>query len=334
VHFPFPALLCDVGGTNVRFAVAHAPGQRAEMVGMAKTDDFTGLVDAARHVMRDQPVAPRSLIACAAGPALGRTLQLTNASWRIDGVAVARDLGLAQGLLLNDFEAMAFALPSLGADDVRPIGVGAPAPGHRLVLGPGTGLGVAALAEIDGRFVAMPTEAGHMDFGPVGDEEERLWPHIERFHGRVTAETVISGPGLERLYGARLAASGRARQRLTAAEITLAGLRQHAADEAGDARETLRLFWKLAARFAGDMAIAFMARGGVTLAGGVLPRIEAVLDERAFRAAFEAKAPMDALARSIPTRLVVAQQAVLQGMAAIAARPDRFAIDYGARSWR
>ncbi len=334
MQFPFPVLLSDIGGTNVRFAMARAPGQRAEVVGLARTGDFTGLVDAARHVVRAQPIAPRSLIACAAGPALGRTLQLTNAAWRIDGVAAARDLGLAQGLLLNDFEAMAFSLPSLGAQDVRAIGAGAPAPGARLVLGPGTGLGVAALAEIDGRFVAMPSEAGHVDLGPVGDEEERLWPHIERFHGRVTSETVLSGPGLERLYSARLAASGRARQRLTAAEITLAGLRQDSANEEGDARATLRLFWRLAARFAGDMAIVFMARGGVTLAGGVLPRLEALLDERAFRAAFEAKSPMDALARSIPTRLVVAQQAVLQGMAAIAAHPERFAIDYAARSWR
>ncbi|MDB5595043.1 MAG: glucokinase [Hyphomicrobiales bacterium] len=329
MQFPFPALLCDIGGTNVRFAMAHAPGARAQVVGLARTDDFTGLVDAARHVMREQPLAPRSLVACAAGPALGRTLQLTNADWRIDGVSVARDLGLEQGLLLNDFEAMAFSLPSLGAEDVRAIGPHAPGAGCRIVLGPGTGLGVAALAEIDGRFVAMPSEAGHVDFGPVGAEQERLWPHIERFHGRVTSETVLSGPGLERLYAARLTAAGAPVRRLTAAEITLAGLR-----EEGEARETLRLFWRLAARFAGDMALVYMARGGVTLAGGVLPRIESLLDERAFRESFEAKSPMDALARSIPTRLVTAQQAVLHGMAAIAAQPERFAIDYGARNWR
>ena len=116
--------------------------------------------------------------------------------------------------------------------------------------------------------------------------------------------------------------------KITAAQITAAGL---AAE--GVERETLRRFWRLAARFAGDMAIAFLARGGVTLAGGVLPRLAPLLDEAEFRSAFEAKAPMDGLARAIPTRLVTAPNAVLAGMAGIAARPERFAIDYAARLW-
>ena len=87
------------------------------------------------------------------------------------------------------------------------------------------------------------------------------------------------------------------------------------------------------ARFAGDMAVTFVATGGVTLSGGVLPRVVDFLDDAAFRAAFEAKAPVDALARSIATRLITRSDAVLAGMAAIAARPDRYAIDYGARKW-
>lgn len=328
--FPYPVMLCDIGGTNVRFAIAESAPQRAQLLSVAKTAHFPGLTEAARHVSREHGVAPRSLIACGAGPILGRTLQLTNAAWRVDGAQAAAALRLDQGLLLNDFEAMAFSLPSLGQEDVRVIGAaGPPIPGTRLVLGPGTGLGVAALAEVDGRFVAMPSEAGHVDFGPVGDEEERIWPHIERFHGRVTAETAISGPGLERLHAARLAALGRTPLHLTAVEITQAGLR-----EEGDARESVRLLLRLAARFAGDMAITFIARGGVTLAGGVLPRIVSLVDDHAFRRAFEAKAPMDVLARSIQTRLVTAPQAVLHGMAAIAAAPERFGIDYATRCWR
>ena len=87
------------------------------------------------------------------------------------------------------------------------------------------------------------------------------------------------------------------------------------------------------ARFAGDMAVTFVATGGVTLAGGVLPRVVNFLDEAAFRQGFEAKAPVDGLARRIPTRLVIRQDAVLVGMAAIAASPGRYAIDYGSRAW-
>lgn len=327
--FPTPVLICDIGGTNVRFALVDHAGAKARLLGVARTADHDGLAAAARAVMREHGVSARSFIACGAGPVRGRGLHLTNAAWRIDGPSVARELGLEQGLLFNDFEAMAFSLPSLHAQDVRAVGPWREAPGVRLALGPGTGLGVSALAEIDGRFVALPSEAGHIDFGPASEDEARIWPHVERVHGRVTAETVISGPGLERIHTARLAALGRPPARPTAVEITREGLR---AD--GDARESLRLLWRLTARFAGDMAVTFLARGGVTLAGGVLPRLVDLLNEPAFRAVFEAKAPMDKLAHDIGVRLVTAPHAVLTGMAAIAAAPERFAIDYEARLWK
>lgn len=327
--FPHPVLLCDVGGTNARFALAGAPGERPVPLVAGKTAADASFVDAARAVMRAAPQTPRTMLVCAAGPMIGRTIQLTNAAWRIDGPEAARQLGLAQGLLFNDFEAMAYALASLGPEDARLIGPGPwPPGGLQVVLGPGTGLGVAALAQVDGRYAALPTEAGHVEAGPVGPDEEALWPHLERVHGRITAESVLSGPGLARLYAAHRLALGQPPLARTPAEITTAGLAG-----AGSEREALVLFWRLAARFAGDMALTFLARGGVTIAGGVLPRLLPLLDDAAFRRAFEAKAPMDGLARAIPTRIVTSGAAVLTGMAAIAAAPERFAIDYGKRLW-
>jgi glucokinase len=339
VTFPFPVLLCDIGGTNVRYALASAPGARPEPVGKSLTADARAFPESALAALGQARLRPRSIMVCAAGPMAGRSLKLTNADWVIDGPAAARAIGVEQGLLLNDFEALAYALPSLGPQDARSIGtVAEPTDGLRLVLGPGTGLGLSALARVDGRYAALPSEAGHMGFGPCGPEEEAFWPLLERVHGRITAEAVLSGPGLARVHAARLAAQGAptpgmttaqiTTAQITAAQITAAGL---AAE--GAARETLRRFWRLAARFAGDMAIAFLARGGVTLAGGVLPRLAPLLDEAEFRSAFEAKAPMDGLARAIPTRLVTAPDAVLAGMAGIAAQPERFAIDYAARLW-
>ena len=112
-------------------------------------------------------------------------------------------------------------------------------------------------------------------------------------------------------------------------EVTAAAL----ADPKGEAAASLRLYWRIVARFAGDMAVTFVATGGVTLSGGVLPRVVDFLDDAVFRAAFEAKAPVDALARSIATRLITRSDAVLAGMAAIAAGPDRYAIDYDSRKW-
>ena len=327
--FPHPVLLCDIGGTNARFALARTPGERPVALLAARTAASPGLVEAAREAMRVSPQLPRSMIVCAAGPMVGRTVRMTNAAWRIDGPETARQLGLAQGLLFNDFEAMAYALASMSAVDARPIGATPwPAAGLQVVLGPGTGLGVAALALIEGRFSALPTEAGHIDFGPVGAQEEALWPHLQRVHGRITAEAVLSGPGLERLYAARRTAVGHPPEARTAPEITMAGLAGP-----GDERDALLLLWRLAARFAGDMAIAYLARGGVTLAGGVLPRIQALLDEAEFRRAFEAKQPLEMLVRAIPTRLVTSGEAVLAGMATIAATPERFAIDYPNRLW-
>ncbi|MDP2355059.1 MAG: glucokinase [Beijerinckiaceae bacterium] len=327
--FQYPALFCDIGGTNARFAMSHAPDQRPVPVSVSKTAANDKFLDVARAVIRSAPEAPRCMLVCAAGPMAGRTIKLTNADWLIDGPETARELGLTQGLLFNDFEAMAYALPALTSEDVRYIG---PLPwardGLQVVLGPGTGLGVAALAQIDGRYAALPTEAGHIDAGPVGPEEEALWPHIARVHGRITAECLLSGPGLARLHAARRAILGLPAQDLTPAQITQAGLAAP-----GDERDALVLFLRIAARIAGDMAITFLARGGVTLAGGVLPRLEPLLDDADFRAAFESKAPMDVLARTIPTRLVTSGFAVLAGMAAIAAAPERFAIDYANRLW-
>jgi glucokinase len=248
----------------------------------------------------------------------------------MDGPEAARRTGLAQGLLLNDFEAQALSLPAVPEAWVKRIGPLAFGPeGPQVILGPGTGLGVAALVEADGRFTAVSSEACHIDFGPLWPEEFALWPHLERAHGRVTSESVISGVGMARVHRARMMAQGHVDPRLDPPAVTAAAQ----AEPNGEAAASLRLYWRIVARFAGDMAVTFVATGGLTLAGGVLPRVLDFLDEAAFREAFEAKAPVDGLAKRIPTRLVTREDAVLVGMAAIGAAPDRYAIDYGSRAW-
>ncbi len=328
--FPFPVLVCDTGGTNVRFAIRTDPGAPLGGIVHLVTDDYPGLPEAVEAATPKLGARPRSMIVCGAGPVVGRTLKLTNAPWLMDGPETALRVGLAQGLLLNDFEAQALSLPAIPDDWTRRIG---PLPfggkGPHLILGPGTGLGVAALVEAEGRFTPVSSEGGHIDFGPLWPEEFALWPHLERVFGRVTSESVLNGAGLARLHRARMMTLGRPDPLNEPPEVTAAAL----ADPKGDAADSLRLYWRIVARFAGDMAVTFVATGGVTLSGGVLPRVIDFLDDAAFRAAFEAKAPVDALARSIATRLITRSDAVLVGMAAIAARPDRYAIDYAARKW-
>jgi glucokinase len=328
--FPFPALVCDTGGTNVRFALVGEPGARLSDIVHLHTGDYPGLAEAIEAAVPKLGARPRSTIACGAGPVVGRTLKLTNAPWVMDGPEAARRTGLSQGLLLNDFEAQALSLPTIPEVWERRIGpLRFGAEGPQVILGPGTGLGVAALVEADGRFTPVSSEACHIDFGPVTPEEFALWPHLERAHGRVTSESVISGAGLARVHRARRMTQGLADPHVEPPAVTAAAL----ADPEGEEAMSLRLYWHIVARFAGDMAVTFVATGGVTLSGGVLPRVVDFLDEAAFRQAFESKAPVDGLAKRIPTRLVTREDAVLVGMAAIASAPDRYGVDYGSRAW-
>ncbi|MBV9218206.1 MAG: glucokinase [Methylobacteriaceae bacterium] len=332
MKFPLPAVVCDVGGTNVRCARKDSATADVVHIASLKTHDFPGLAEAVAAALGPSSPKVRSVIACGAGPVVGRALKLTNAPWMIDGPQVAERLGLEQGLLLNDFEAQALSLPTIPDAWLRRIGPVTPEPaGTRLILGPGTGLGIGALLDVEGRFIPVASEACHIDFGPYTPAEVALWPHLERVHGRVTTESVMAGPGLPRLHRARLAAIGKS----AGASVDGVAIVEHAlADRASEEAETISALWRLIGRFAGDMAIAFCATGGVTLAGGILPRIVDLVDPVAFRMAFEAKAPVDALARRIATQLVMEPDSVLVGMAAIAAEPARYVIDYHTRLWR
>jgi glucokinase len=332
VNFPFPVLLCDIGGTNARFALAASAAGPLAFGPHLKTSAYASFEAAIGEALAGLDPKPRSLIACAAGPIEGRGVRLTNAAWIIDGAAVARAAGLEQGLLLNDFEAQALTLPALRADWTRPIGAAfGEKPGPQLVLGLGTGLGAAALLAFESRHFALASEAGHMDFGPVGAEQAAIWRHLDASdHGRISAETILSGPGLAKLHRARSAAAGR-----NARDLDVVALIENAhAQPEGEEAETLRLAWTLVARFAGDLTLALLAKGGVTLSGGVLPRLTDFLDPQKFRAHFEEKAPFGAMMRGIGVRLIVAEDVVLPGMAAIAAAPKAYAIDYARRAWR
>lgn len=327
---PHPLIVGDIGGTNARFAWVEAPGQELRIAARLRTADYAGPAEAVRHVAGLVGAAPRSLVLCGAGPVAGVRCQLTNAGWLIDGHAVAAALGLEGGLLLNDFEAQALSLPAVPASSLLVIGPDhADGAGPRLVLGPGTGLGVGALLQVGGRFVPLASEGGHVDLAPGSPEEGAVFAATERVGGRLAAEVVLSGAGLVRLHRARCHVAGTQSPHAESAAVVAAAVADPASLEAG----TVRMFLDILARFAGDMAIAFCATGGVYIAGGIVPRLVPLLDHVRFREVFEAKEPVSWLPRSIATRLIVSADAVLHGMAAIAARPDRYAVDFEGRRW-
>ena len=331
LEFPFPVLVGDIGGTNARFALVTEPDAPPSKAEHRATRDFPSLEAAIADAIPKLGPRPKSIVACAAGPVRGRKVTMTNAKWEIDGATVAKASGFAQGLLLNDFEAQALTIPVVKDEWVRKIGeANENDRGAQLILGPGTGLGASALLEIDGKHFALASEAGHVDFGPVGAEEGAIWPHIPMtHHGRISAETVLSGGGLMRLHSARFAARGLMAHVKDEAEL----IERAKTDHYGEEADTVRLFWRLTARFAGDMTMAFLAIGGVTFSGGVLPRLLDFLDPAGFRARYEDKAPFGDLLRQVGTRIIVVDDAVLSGLGAIAANPEKYAIDYRHRAW-
>lgn len=323
--FRFPVLLGDVGGTNARFALLAGPDKAPLLLARERTADHGDPVSAIRAVLRAQgDVRPRSALLALATRVDAPVVRLTNAAWVFDGAAIARALDLDRLLLVNDFAPVAV---SLAARDKFPAGslvpIGAVMPGGAgpcLALGPGTGLGAAALLPLGERFLVQPTEAGHVEFGPSESDEFGLWPHLERAHGRITAETILSGPGLLRLYRALAHSRGAPPVLRSPPDIAAAGR------DGGDslAVETLHIFARLLGRFAGDMALIFGAIGGVFLTGGLAPALLPAIQLGGFRAAFERKAPFDALMRQVPSHVITHPEPALIGLAAMASAPERF----------
>ncbi|WP_372425263.1 glucokinase [Salinarimonas chemoclinalis] len=331
--FPHPLLVADVGGTNARFSLAETPGAPLVPVCRLRTKETPTAFDAVEQAIAATPSGARSLVLCAAGPVLGREARLTNAQWTFDGADLARHFGLAQGLLLNDFEAAALALAVLEPQDAIPIGTPVPpGGGPKLVLGPGTGLGMAALVTVAGRAAPLPGEAGHVGFGPIDEEDYRVFPRLERHFGRVTSEAILSGPGLVRLHRAMAPDFGFDPDAVETDPPRVAA--QAVSGGSAHARATVAAFLKHLARFAGDMGIVFAATGGVVIRGGVIASLAPLMDEALFRALFEDKAPVEALARAVPLMRLPSDDVILRAMAAVGAQPDRFVIDYPSRLWR
>jgi glucokinase len=252
-----------------------------------------------------------------AGPVAGEVVGPTNLPrWRFRPPDLTSVLGFSRLDVINDFEAVAQALPYLGPTETTLIGgveTGARG-GNVAVLGPGTGLGVGALVRAGTRWAAVPSEGGHAEIGaPVG-EWARAHEAIRRDVGRVSGETVLSGPGLERIDGVLRHLSGHS-ERLPAAEI---GARALAATDP-IAVEAVRLFFDYLARFSGDVALMFAAKGGVFLYGGVVQKLATLMDEERFRTAFEAKSPLEPFLEKISIRLIKSPAPGLTGCAAVAA---------------
>ncbi|UIJ95148.1 glucokinase [Sinorhizobium meliloti] len=330
--FPFPILIGDIGGTNARFALLTDAYGEPKQLAPIRTGDFATIEEAMQKSILDKTsVQPRSAILAVAGPIKGDEIPLTNAGWVIRPKDMLASLGLEDVLVINDFEAQALAIAAPADQDVVQIGGGAVRPFHsRVVLGPGTGLGVAGLVYAQHTWIPVPGEGGHVDIGPRTERDFRIWPFLEPIEGRMAGEQILCGRGIMNLYRAVCAANGEEAVLADQAAVTTSAL--SGADAA--AVETVSLFATYLGRVAGDMALIFMARGGVFLAGGISQKILPALTKPEFRAAFEDKAPHSALMRTIPTFAVIHPMAALSGLAAFARTTRDFGVAMEGRRWR
>jgi glucokinase len=308
-------LLADIGGTNVRFAVLRGDGriEGHEAWLTALYPDFGAAVKAYAELTGLQlPLAGGAV--CAAGPVVGDAIKLTNCPWTISRAEIAAATG-GRAHLVNDFAAVAHALPVLTADDVVQIGGGAPlAHAPKVALGPGTGLGVASAVFDGARWLAVPGEGGHVDLAPANDRELAVVYQLMRSYGHVAAEDAVSGPGLEALYLAIAALDGVTfKAKPMAADIAKAA---HAKSDPV-AVEAVALFTGWLGSIAGDLALTLGAQGGVYIAGGIVAQWGASFDAKLFRRRFEAKGRIKYFLEPIPCYLVTAKDLAFRGLAAM-----------------
>ncbi|MCW5609226.1 MAG: glucokinase [Rubrivivax sp.] len=318
-RLPRPWLVADIGGTHARFGWLAAGSDQVTQVQTLRGADHDGPVAAARHYLQGLAATlgaghatPRAAAFAVATPVAGDEVAFTNSRWSFSRRQARHALALDELLVLNDFEALALSLPRLTPDQVRPFGPPlAAGPGARAVIGPGTGLGVAAIVPTPHGWVAVPGEGGHSTLAPADDFDSALLAAVRREHAHVSAERLLSGIGLPVLHRAVGAVLGLPAPALAADEIVERGVAR--SDEA--CSRTLDAFCALLGSFAGSMALVFGARGGVYVGGGIVPRFADRFFASAFRERFEAKGRFRPYLQAVPTALLTDTLAALSGAA-------------------
>ena len=317
----------DLGATNTRLGLfkRYTPRPTEIVTRDFQTNDYPGLGAMIEEFLIGSGTSADDIeAACVgvAGPVIDQRVYPTNIDWMVDGADVIRQTGVHSLYLLNDVEAMAYAVSALERNELRILQEGTRNPtGNGALLTAGTGLGQAMLIHIDGRWQPSPSEGGHADFAARTPREIELLQALTAEYGRAHTEHIVSGPGLVNL--ARFTSQGRSK--VINETVDPADLPQRVTQAALDKTcpycvEALDLFIGVFGAAAGNVAMQCMATGGVYLGGGIPPKILAAFDNDAFMAAFRAKAPMEDLMRSIPVLIILNKQAGLLGAAVYASQ--------------
>lgn len=302
-------LVADIGGTNTRCALALPAGLGpASRYRNADFPDLATLL--ARHLdSLPRPRRPRLAALSIAAPILGDEVRMSNIDWRFTREGLRGALALDGLLLANDFAALARALPELDSTGLAAVGGGRPvADAPRIVLGPGTGLGVATLVRVAGRWASLPGEGGHATLGSCSDREDALLRAARQRYGHCSAERLLSGHGLSFIYETLQAGPA----------LPPEAIGQRFIEGEPHAAEAFGLFFSLLGGMAGNLALTLGALGGVYIGGGIVPRYLDGIARSAFRQRFEAKGRFRDYLREIPTWVITHPVPALEGLVALA----------------
>jgi glucokinase len=296
-------LLGDIGATNARFALASK--DKLGEVRSFEVGQYPQFMD-----LKEVSSPITHAVIAVAGPVVEQCAKLTNQAWTIDADELESTFGL-RARIINDFQAVALSLPLLRSEDLVGIGGSKIEEGTpKAVLGPGTGLGVACLANSSRDPVIITSEGGHATLAGTCEREDRIIQYLRGKFGHASAERAISGGGLENLYQAIAAVDGLTVGSPSAAEITNHALTR----DCEIAYEALHTFCAFLGSFAGNVALTFGARGGVYIAGGISPRILKFLARSEFRGRFESKGRFRSYLESVPSYVIVHPAAAFLGL--------------------
>jgi len=311
------AILADIGGTNARFALL--VDTEPTLITTYAVANYPSPVEAARAYL-DGPAAgyqPQTAVMAAAGPVVNGRISMTNATWVVDAAQISSGLALKSARVVNDFEALGWALPGFRPQDLVIIGPAVPAASATMaVMGPGTGFGLAALASDGKAEVVLVTEGGHATLPSESPREDAIMQELRTRHPHVSIERVLSGPGLIELYEAIAAVDQQKVLPRSSADIVAHAL----AGDCATSRATLEAFCAFLGSVAGNAALTLGALGGIFIAGGIVPRFIDFVATSAFRQRFESKGRLTPYLAAVPTAVIVHPEPAFVGLARLAHR--------------
>ncbi|WP_338884517.1 glucokinase [Xenorhabdus sp. TH1] len=295
------ALVGDIGGTNARLALCDVDTGQLSAVEFYPCAHYESLEIVIRQYLKQQNCAVKYGSIAIACPVTDDVISMTNHSWRFSVSQMKASLGWERFEVINDFTAVSLAIPVLGAGDVIQIGGKQPQTKRPIaVYGAGTGLGVAHLVHTGSQWMSLPGEGGHVEFAPDSAEEDHMLRVLREEYGHVSAERVLSGPGLVNIYRSLMKLNGQVAEDLTPRDVSDRALNGNCSI----CKQALELFCTALGRFGGNLALNMGAFGGVYIAGGIVPRFFDFFQKSGFRQGFENKGRFTDYLKDIPVYLI------------------------------